>query len=80
MKAFYGVDQKIRMFRPELNMERFWNSAHRMCLPVFDKKELLQCIHALVDIERDWVPKQEGKSLYVRPTLVSLDVRLITIP
>jgi len=34
---------------------------------------LLQCIHALVNLERDWVPRQEGKSLYIRPTLIGLD-------
>ena len=74
MKAYYGVDGQIRMFRPECNMDRFWKSAHRMSLPTFDKKELLQCIHALVNLERDWVPRQEGKSLYIRPTLIGLDV------
>ena len=74
MKAFYGVDQQIRMFRPNLNMERFWNSAKRMSLPTFDQKELLNCVQMLVSLEKDWVPRQEGKSLYIRPTLVGLDV------
>jgi len=34
MKAFYGVDGKIRMFRPEKNMKRFRTSVKRIALPV----------------------------------------------
>uniref|UniRef100_UPI00398F11DB branched-chain-amino-acid aminotransferase, cytosolic-like isoform X2 n=1 Tax=Pristiophorus japonicus TaxID=55135 RepID=UPI00398F11DB len=33
MKAFRGADNKIRMFRPDLNMERMHRSALRACLP-----------------------------------------------
>lgn len=34
MKAFRGVDNRIRLFRPMLNMERMHRSADRSCLPV----------------------------------------------
>ena len=74
MKAFYGVDSKIRVFRPDQNMQRFRISAARMCLPDFNGDELLKCIIELVKLERDWVPKERGYSLYIRPSLVSLDV------
>ncbi|KAM6188316.1 uncharacterized protein WM294_015665 [Sarcoramphus papa] len=47
MKAFRGADDKIRLFRPELNMERMERSAERVCLPAFDGAELLECIRAL---------------------------------
>ncbi|TSQ23977.1 Branched-chain-amino-acid aminotransferase, cytosolic [Bagarius yarrelli] len=33
MKAFRGVDNQIRLFRPMLNMERMYRSAERCCLP-----------------------------------------------
>ncbi|XP_074995173.1 branched-chain-amino-acid aminotransferase, mitochondrial-like isoform X2 [Calonectris borealis] len=33
MKAFRGADDKIRLFRPELNMQRMERSAQRVCLP-----------------------------------------------
>ena len=45
-----------------------------MCLPDFNGDELLKCIIELVKLERDWVPKERGYSLYIRPSLVSLDV------
>lgn len=75
MKGFYGIDGKIRIFRPELNMKRFQKSARRMCLPSFDEDELLNCIVELVRLEKDWIPPEEGNSLYIRPTFISLDVR-----
>ena len=34
MKAYYGVDGKIRLFRPELNMARLTKSSARSTLPV----------------------------------------------
>lgn len=34
MKAFRGVDNKIRLFRPNLNMDRMHQSAIRATLPV----------------------------------------------
>ena len=34
MKAYYGVDGKIRLFRPLENMKRLNMTAARGCLPV----------------------------------------------
>ncbi|KAJ8253601.1 hypothetical protein COCON_G00202130 [Conger conger] len=45
MKAFRGVDGRIRFFRPMLNMQRMSRSSERSCLPPFDKVELLDCTH-----------------------------------
>ncbi|XP_070306661.1 branched-chain-amino-acid aminotransferase, mitochondrial isoform X3 [Odocoileus virginianus] len=70
MKAFKGGDQRVRLFRPWLNMERMLRSALRLCLPGFDKIELLECIRRLVEVDQDWVPGSVGASLYVRPVLI----------
>ena len=34
MKAYRGPDNRIRLFRPDLNMKRMRLSAARLCLPV----------------------------------------------
>jgi branched-subunit amino acid aminotransferase/4-amino-4-deoxychorismate lyase len=34
MKAYRDADDKVRLFRPMLNMNRMANSAERACLPV----------------------------------------------
>lgn len=41
MKAYRGVDGKIRLFRPSLNMDRMARSARRMTLPVCSQGILL---------------------------------------
>ncbi|XP_015706200.1 branched-chain-amino-acid aminotransferase, cytosolic-like isoform X1 [Coturnix japonica] len=80
MKAFRGADDKIRLFRPELNMERMGRSAQRVCLPPFDPVELLECIRALVRLEQDWVPRSEAASLYIRPTYIGTEPSLGVAP
>ena len=44
MKAYRGVDGRVRLFRPDLNMARMNMTAERSCLPTFDSRELLNCI------------------------------------
>ncbi|KAM4825354.1 branched-chain-amino-acid aminotransferase, mitochondrial isoform 2-T2 [Thomomys bottae] len=70
MKAFKSQDQQVRLFRPWLNMDRMLRSAQRLCLPTFDKGELLECIRRLIEVDKDWVPEAVGTSLYVRPVLI----------
>uniref|UniRef100_A0AAZ3PI45 Branched-chain-amino-acid aminotransferase n=2 Tax=Oncorhynchus tshawytscha TaxID=74940 RepID=A0AAZ3PI45_ONCTS len=76
MKAFRGVDNHIRLFRPNLNMERMHRTADRSCLPLFDKEELLECIRKLVEVDQDWVPYSLDASLYIRPTYIGIEPSL----
>ncbi|KAM7371562.1 hypothetical protein PAMP_008786 [Pampus punctatissimus] len=76
MKAFRGVDNRIRLFRPMLNMERMHRSADRSCLPLFDKGELLECIRKLVEVDQEWVPYSQDASLYIRPTFIGTEPSL----
>ncbi|XP_037112430.1 branched-chain-amino-acid aminotransferase, mitochondrial isoform X1 [Syngnathus acus] len=76
MKAFRGVDNRVRLFRPMLNMERMHRSAQRSCLPMFDKGELLECIKKLVELDQEWVPYSQDASLYIRPTFIGTEPSL----
>ncbi len=71
LKAFRGVDGKVRLFRPQKHVERINNSARQMCIPPLDPGLALQSIVTLVGMERDWVPRTVGTSLYVRPTIIA---------
>jgi branched-chain amino acid aminotransferase len=71
MKAFRGVDGKVRLFRPMMNMARMNRSALRVGLPPFDGAGLLECIEELVRQDQDWIPEGDGFSLYIRPTYIS---------
>lgn len=70
MKAYKDSNDSIRLFRPELNMKRMNESAARICLPNFDGNELIKLIIKLVKLEKDFIPKDFGYSLYLRPTMI----------
>lgn len=77
MKAYRGVDGKIRIFRPNMNMNRMNLAAKRSGLPTFEGKEFIKCLARLISIDSEWVPHTEAASLYIRPTLIGIDVGLI---
>ncbi|KAG5267489.1 hypothetical protein AALO_G00222320 [Alosa alosa] len=76
MKAYRGPDNRVRLFRPELNMNRMLKSALRACLPSFDRAELLECIRKLVEVDQEWVPHSDAASLYIRPTFLGTEPSL----
>lgn len=67
LKAYYGVDGRIRLFRPWENIARLNRSADRLCIPKLDPDLVLKAIKTLVWIDRDWIPKKRGSALYIRP-------------
>jgi branched-chain amino acid aminotransferase len=67
MKAYRNDDNEILLFRPEMNARRMNRSNQRMCMPEINEEDFLDAINKLVDIERDWVPKEPNTSLYIRP-------------
>ncbi|KAF8898345.1 branched-chain amino acid aminotransferase II [Infundibulicybe gibba] len=70
MKAYRHDSGKITLFRPDMNMKRMNNSAARIALPAFDGQSLLELIKELIRIDKHWIPKEPGHSLYVRPTMI----------
>jgi branched-chain amino acid aminotransferase len=67
LKAYAWPDGSIRTFRPAANAERFARSARRLALPELPVSDFIDSLQALVEVDRDWVPTQEGASLYLRP-------------
>lgn len=76
LKAYYGVDGDIRLFRPEKNMERLNKSNKRLCIPELDVDFAIEGIKKLVKIEKDWIPTEPGTSLYIRPFVIATDVHV----
>jgi len=73
LKAFCTESGKVQMFRPQDNFKRFNRSAHMLCVPEIDEDFALEALKKLIDLERDWVPKSHGTSLYIRPTVIAMD-------
>lgn len=80
LKAYRHADGNISVFRPDKNAARFNKSAERLCVPELPEDLFIQSIAALVDLERDWVPTNEGYSLYIRPFIFATDPYLGVVP
>ena len=70
MKAYKDKQGRIRLFRPDKNMERFNKSSARIALPTFDKQALTDLIAQFAKIESRFIPEERGYSLYLRPTMI----------
>src|SRR5258708_13864685 len=73
LKAFRGVDGRVRLFSPRRHAERLVSSAQRVCIPPMDIDHVLDSFVRLVSLECDWVPHALGSSLYVRPTVIATE-------
>jgi len=73
MKAYESPEGDVLIFRPWDNARRLNISAERMCMPPIPEDLFMECLSALLEIDRPWVPSTEGASLYIRPFLFSAD-------
>lgn len=73
MKAYRTKDGEIQFFRPEENFKRLNVSAERLVIPQFPVEDSMKALNMLVDLDKDWVPAQEGASLYIRPFIFAAD-------
>ena len=76
MKAFKGVDGKIRMFRPKDNIARLNRSAKRMAMAQVNEDDFMNGLKELIKIDKDFIPEKWGESLYLRPFLIATDEML----
>ncbi len=76
MKAYRKADGSIQMFRPIENIRRMNRSAERMCLPQIPEDMALEILKKFVAFEEEWVPFEEGTSLYIRPFMFGNDETL----
>ena len=73
MKAFRAPNGDLLVFRPEKHLERMNNSNRRLCIPEIPAEYFYDAIDALVKLDQDWIPNQEGCSLYLRPFIFAND-------
>jgi branched-chain amino acid aminotransferase len=76
LKAYTMPDGGVAMFRPEANAARFGASAQRMALPALPEQAFLDSLRHIIRIDRDWIPRSEDGSLYLRPFAYASEVFL----
>ncbi|MBD8005039.1 branched-chain amino acid aminotransferase [Bacillus norwichensis] len=80
LKAYISENEEVFLFRPDENIKRLNRSSSRMCIPEVDEELALEALQKLVSIDRDWIPNQEGMSLYIRPFIISTEPNLDVTP
>ena len=73
LKAYPGDGGKMYLFRPEKNGERINQSSDRLCMPEIPVEDFCEAVRALVKVDADWMPKNPGESLYIRPFIIATD-------
>ena len=80
MKAYKDNNDDVWLFRPEQNWERFNKSATRLAMPEISASIFLDGLKSLLKIDKDWVKKGDGNSLYIRPFMIATGSGVIANP
>jgi len=67
MKAYKDADENTLLFRPLENFKRLNKSAQRLMIPAIPESIFMEGLKKLLEIDNQWIPKNEGSSLYIRP-------------
>lgn len=73
LKAYRSNDGRVLLFRPDMNGKRMQKSNERLCMPEIPVEDFVQAINDLVKVEKDWVPTEDGTSLYIRPFMFATE-------
>lgn len=73
MKAYQYDNGDIYMFRPLENLKRLNVSAERMAMATVPEDLFMEGLLQLIRLDKSWVPKDEGCSLYIRPLLFATE-------
>ena len=80
MKAYKDESDDVWLFRPEENLIRFNKSAKRMAMPEIEPSIFMSGLHQLIHLERNWVKKGLGNTLYIRPFMIAVGSGVIAAP
>ena len=80
MKAYKDDNDDVWLFRPDQNLDRFNKSAVRMAMPEVPEEIFIGGLKTIVDLERNWVKKGVGNTLYIRPFMIAIGSGVIAQP
>jgi len=75
MKAFRMPDGRTNIFRIDKHYDRLVKSLERMCMAIVPREVFFEGLQQLVELDREWIPAQEGCALYLRPFMYASEAR-----
>lgn len=76
IKAYKFADDTVSIFRVDQNWERFNKSALRLQMPAVPEEIFIDGLKKLLALDQQWVPSNEGSSLYIRPFMFATEAAL----
>lgn len=73
MKAFKDENDQIWLFRPDENFKRINKSSKRLAIPEFPEEYFFSALEELLKLDKDWIKKGFGNSLYIRPFVIATE-------
>ena len=80
MKAYKDSNDELWLFRPKENFERFNKSSVRLAIPEFPEELFFDALKKLLNLDKEWVKKDEGSALYVRPFVIGNEYAIQASP
>ena len=80
MKAYKDEHDDVWLFRPDENFHRFNHSASRLAMPELTEEVFIGGLKVLLSLEKEWVKKGVGNSLYIRPFMIAIGTGVIAQP
>lgn len=80
MKAYRDDNDKIWMFRPDENFKRINKSSVRLAIPEFPEEYFFSALEELLILEKEWIKKGFGNSLYIRPFVIATEAGVSASP
>ncbi len=80
MKAYKDENDAVWLFRPDENFIRFNKSAKRMAMPEVPENIFMEGLKTVVDLDKEWVKKGLGNTLYLRPFMIATGHGVIAQP
>jgi len=80
MKAYKDDNDAIWLFRPDENFKRINKSAARLAIPEFPEDYFFEGMKTLLNMEKDWIKKGIGNSLYIRPFVIATEPAISASP
>lgn len=80
MKAYKDETDSIWLFRPDENFKRFNHSAKRLAMPEITEDIFIEGLKEILRLDKDWVKKGKGNTLYLRPFMIAIGSGVIAQP
>ena len=80
MKAYKDEQDDIFLFRPDENFSRINKSAARLAMPEFNEDFFFEGLKQLLLLDKDWIQKGWGNSMYIRPFVIATEAAISASP